>query len=134
MSNHQIIGHISIGVRNITLSRQFYTAIFAPLGLSLVYESPPDHKILVLGYGPDPDHEAVNIFQDGDDASAPGRGSHIAFNATGRAAVEMFHAAGIANGGVCDGPPGVRHQYGPRYFAAFLIDPDGWRLEAVYQK
>ena len=132
MAEHaQIIGHISLGVRNIAVSKVFYTAAFAPLGLSLVYESPPGGAVNTLGYGPDKEHEAVNIFEYGEKASPPGRGSHVAFNAPSRQAVAEFHAEGLKNGGACNGPPGLRKHYGPLYFAAFIVDPDGWRLEAV---
>lgn len=135
MSEHtQIIGHISIGVRDITIAKAFYTAVLAPLGLTLVYESPADSVTQVLGYGPDPEHEVVNIFEYGDDASPPGKGSHVAFNAPSRQAVEEFHAAAVGNGGTCNGLPGLREHYGPKYFAAFVVDPDGWRLEAVYKQ
>lgn len=128
---HQIIGHISIGVRSIGGSKRFYTATLAPLNLRLVYENPPGNGIPALGYGPDPDYEVVNIFQYGVQAAPPGRGSHVAFNAASRDAVEEFHAAGVGNGGTCNGAPGLREHFGPGYFAAFVIDPDGWRLEAV---
>lgn len=132
MSEHrQIIGHISIGVQSVELSKAFYTAILAPLGLHLVYESAPEHGVPTLGYGPDPDYEVVNIFEYGDEASPPGRGSHVAFNAPTRDAVEAFHAAGIRSGGTCNGAPDFREHFGPGYFAAFVVDPDGWRLETV---
>ncbi|SPN99112.1 uncharacterized protein DNG_02147 [Cephalotrichum gorgonifer] len=129
--HHQILGHISIGVRSIAQGKSFYTAVLAPLGLHLVYESPPGHSVATLGYGPDTSHEVVNIFEYGDAASPPGRGSHVAFNAPSREAVEEFHTAGVESGGASNGLPGLRENYGPTYFAAFLVDPDGWRLEAV---
>ena len=128
---NQIISHISIGVKDIAVSRPFYTAVLAPLGLHLVYESPPGHESPTLGYGPDQSYEVVNIFQYGDEAAPPGRGSHLAFNAPSRRAVEDFHAAGLQTGGVCNGAPGLREHFGPGYYAAFLVDPDGWRVEAV---
>jgi catechol 2,3-dioxygenase-like lactoylglutathione lyase family enzyme len=128
------IGHLSIGVRNYEVSKAFYTAVFTPLGLSLVYDSWAVNNSLLprtLGFGPDADHEMVNLFECGDDAQAPGAGSHIAFNATTRAAVDEFHAAALSHGGKSNGGPGLRAKYGPNYYAAFVIDPNGWRLEAV---
>ncbi|KAM5386413.1 hypothetical protein ACJZ2D_000376 [Fusarium nematophilum] len=134
------LGHVSIGVKDIGVSKAFYSAILAPLDLRLVYESHPQAsdasetsstKARVLGYGPDEDHELINIFEYPGDAHAPGRGFHLAFNAPNRQAVEAFHAAAIKNGGTCDGAPGLREWYGPNYFAAFVVDPEGWRLEAV---
>lgn len=128
------LSHISIGVRNFEISRKFYSATLSPLGLGLVYESrisPSRSESRTLGYGPDEDNEIVNIFEHGDEAYAPGRGCHIAFNASSHNIVMAFYAAAIANGGICNGKPGLREHYGQSYFAAFVIDPDGWRLEAV---
>jgi len=62
----------------------------------------------------------------------PGPGFHLAFRAPSRAAVDRFHAAALAAGGASDGAPGPRPDYGPTYYAAFVIDPDGHKLEAVY--
>lgn len=128
----QIINHISIGVKSIALSRPFYTAVLTPLNLPLVYESPPGHAVPTLGYGPDPGYEVINVFEY-PDAASPGRGCHMALSAPSREAVEAFHAAGLRNGGVCNGAPGLREHFGPGYFAAFLIDPDGWRWEVVFK-
>jgi catechol 2,3-dioxygenase-like lactoylglutathione lyase family enzyme len=125
-----ILGHVSFGVRSYETSKKFYTAIFTPLGISLVFDN-ADRKI--LGYGFDKKHEVVNIFERGEDAHAPGLGTHLAFNAPNRKAVGEFFEAGIAHGGKSNGPPGIRERYGENYYAAFLIDPDGFRLEAVYQ-
>ncbi|KAK4118506.1 Glyoxalase/Bleomycin resistance protein/Dihydroxybiphenyl dioxygenase [Parathielavia appendiculata] len=135
MSHHNPLGHISIGVRNYDIAKVFYTAVLAPLGLHLVYDSevstPGTKKIRTLGYGPNAKHELVNIFEFGDDASPPGPGFHLAFDAPSRDAVVEFHAQAMAAGGTDNGLPGVRKHYGANYFAAFVVDPDGWRLEAV---
>ncbi|KAK1755618.1 Glyoxalase/Bleomycin resistance protein/Dihydroxybiphenyl dioxygenase [Echria macrotheca] len=148
------LGHISIGVHSYTVSKAFYSAALSPLGLNLVFDSedpskggtaPPDpdttsspppstassKKVRTLGFGPDADHEILNIFEFGDDASPPGPGFHLAFNAPTRDAVVEFHAMALGFGGSDNGLPGVRKHYGERYFAAFVVDPDGWRLEAV---
>ena len=61
----------------------------------------------------------------------PPPGTHVCFCAPDRAAVHAFHAAGLAAGGTDYGAPGLRPHYGPGYYAAFLMDPDGWRIEAV---
>lgn len=134
----QPLGHLSIGVRSYSISKDFYSAILEPLGLRLVYDSESTGtgtgpgKPRTLGYGPDEEHELLNIFEYGDvEARAPGRGCHIAFNAASRRVVADFHAAALAHGGRCDGAPGLRRHYGENYFAAFVVCPDGWRLEAV---
>ncbi|KAJ4305986.1 hypothetical protein N0V88_000777 [Collariella sp. IMI 366227] len=138
MKHFNPLGHISIGVRNYEASKAFYTAILAPLGLKLVYDSEVlgqcPKKIRTLGYGPDKDHELVNIFEFGDEAAPPGKGFHLAFDAATREAVVEFHANAMEAGGADNGLPGVREHYGEHYFAAYVIDPDGWRLEAVCKK
>jgi len=127
------LGHISIGVRNYEVAKAFYTAALAPLGLRLVYDSGANtaKSPRTLGYGPDEDHELVNLFEYKEEASPPGRGCHVAFNATTRQAVKEFYDAALRSGGSSNGSPGLRTHYGPTYFAAFVICPDGWRLEAV---
>lgn len=67
------------------------------------------------------------------EARPPGPGFHLAFDAPDHAAVDAFHAAGLAAGGRDNGQPGLRPHYGATYYAAFLIDPDGHHLEAVHQ-
>ncbi|KAK4196858.1 Lactoylglutathione lyase [Triangularia verruculosa] len=135
MTHFNPLGHISIGVRDYAVSRAFYTAVLAPLGLKLVYDSGPISgvpigKVRTLGYGPDEEHELLNIFEY-QDSAPPGRGFHLAFNTPTRQAVIEFHAKAIELGGTDNGTPGVREHYGKNYFAAFVVDPDGWRLEAV---
>jgi catechol 2,3-dioxygenase-like lactoylglutathione lyase family enzyme len=68
-----------------------------------------------------------------DDAQAAGPGFHLAFAAPSRDAVDAFHRAAVANGATDNGAPGLREHYGPTYYAAFVIDPDGHRLEAVFK-
>ncbi|KAK0616677.1 Glyoxalase/Bleomycin resistance protein/Dihydroxybiphenyl dioxygenase [Immersiella caudata] len=147
MTHFNPLGHLSIGVRDYSVSKAFYSAILFPIGLSLVYDSEdpakggkalnPDadatkkKRTRTLGFGPDADHELLNIFEFGDDAAAPGAGFHLAFNAPTRDAVVEFHAMAIGFGGSDNGAPGIRKHYGANYFAAFVVDPDGWRLEAV---
>lgn len=105
-------------------SSRFYDAALAPLG---ILPEPSDGRI--AGYhrgGPD---EFLLICSDS--RPLPVQGSHICFSAPPRAAVREFHRAGIAAGGTGDGPPGLRPQYSPDYYAAFLVDPDGHRIEAA---
>lgn len=120
------LSHISFGVRSIESSKTFYSATLAPLGLPIVFESKD-----VLGYGPNEDEEVVNIFLLTEESHTPSNGFHLAFNAPTRDAVDAFHAAAVVNGGSSDGEPGLREHYGKNYYAAFVIDPDGWKLEAV---
>ncbi|KAK3333042.1 Glyoxalase/Bleomycin resistance protein/Dihydroxybiphenyl dioxygenase [Cercophora scortea] len=135
------LGHISIGVRNYEASKAFYSAVLSTIGLRLVYDSEAQPKPAAtdtttskprtLGFGVDEAHELLNIFEFADDAWPPGAGFHLAFNAPTREAVIEFHALAMGFGGRDNGVPGVRKHYGENYFAAFVVDPDGWRLEVV---
>ncbi|KAJ7933958.1 Glyoxalase/Bleomycin resistance protein/Dihydroxybiphenyl dioxygenase [Mycena leptocephala] len=130
------LGHVSLGVRNYEVSKAFYTAVLAPIGLRIVYDSEakkPSHNTRTLGYGRHEDEEPLNIFEFAK-AAPPGEGFHLAFNAPTRESVIEFHAKALEFGGKDNGKPGVRKHYGDNYFAAFVICPDGWRLEAVCKK
>jgi catechol 2,3-dioxygenase-like lactoylglutathione lyase family enzyme len=125
------LGHVSFGVRSYDMSKIFYTAVLQPFGVSIVYEN-LERK--VLGYGFKINQEILNIFERGTAAHPPGPGTHLAFNAPSRKAVREFWEAGVINGGRSDGKPGLRVAYGENYYAAFLFDPDGFKLEAVFQE
>ena len=116
--------HISIGVRDIAATRRFYDAALKPLGLSLLSDGETS-----LGYGRD----AVGLWISAVDcpvAADPQSGLHFCFAAPDRQSVADFHAAALAAGGKENGQPGLRADYGPDYFAAYALDPDGYRLEA----
>jgi len=126
-----LLGHISFGVQSYTRSKSFYNAILAPLGVHLVYDNATRG---VLGYGFEEGYEIINIFECKEGAAhPPGDGNHVALNAPSRAAVREFWEAGVRNGGVDRGGPGLRKDYGDFYYAAFLLDPDGFKLEVVFQ-
>lgn len=114
--------HIGLRVRDLEASLRFYEAALAPLGHVL---GPRDD--LGAGFGP-PGGPALWLHRSG---GAGGAGAHVAFRAATRAAVARFHAAGLGAGGRDNGGPGPRPDYGPAYYAAFLIDPDGNNVEAV---
>lgn len=122
-----IFDHVSVGVRDLDRAVAFYDATLAPLGLVRLFRS-----ARAAGYGPEGfEGEApFAVIAFGDEAR-PMLGLHLAFVAKDRTAVDGFFAAAIANGGVDDGPPGIRDHYDPGYYAAFVHDPDGNRLEAV---
>ena len=120
--------HLSVGVSDLARSVAFYDAALAPLGHHRMFRTGR-----AAGWGPEGfEGEApFAVIALGDGAAAPEPGLHLAFAATRRAQVDAFHAAALAAGGVDDGPPGIRERYDPGYYAAFVIDPDGHRLEAV---
>lgn len=120
-----MLHHLSLGVRDLALSAAFYDAALHALGYRRVFEDDD-----AIGYGV-ADGEDLLCLKHCAGAAAPGEGFHLAFAATSRAAVDQFHAAALAVGGQDNGPPGLRPDYGPHYYAAFLVDPDGYRIEAV---
>ncbi|MEZ4222888.1 MAG: VOC family protein [Polyangiaceae bacterium] len=125
-----MLNHISIGVSDFARSGAFYDAVFATLGYVRVLTHPR-----ALGYGPPgAKDEAFAILASGDQAKAPGLGCHIAFTATSRLQVDEFHAVALREGAASDGAPGPRPQYGQGYYAAFVLDLDGYRLEAVFHE
>ncbi len=117
-----MIDHVGFEVSDLARAARFYDAVFHAIGGRRTFESP--HAI---AYGMN-GHELWIVVR----GRPPGPGyGHIALAARGRKAVEAAHAAGVANGGTDDGPPGLRPDYGEAYFAAYLRDPDGLALEIV---
>lgn len=107
-----MINHISLGVADIAAAGRFYDAVLKP-----------------LGYGRD----AVALWISAAERPVPAdpaSGLHVCFDAPSRQAVDAFHAAAVAAGGADNGAPGLRAEYGPDYYAAFAVDPDGYRIEA----
>ena len=117
--------HIGLKVKDLEQSVRFYTSALAPLGHVL---SSNDGSS--AGFGPK--GEPALWINKGNGKAGPG--AHVALRAPDRGAVEKFHAAGLKAGGKDNGGPGLRTDYGPRYYAAFLLDPDGNNIEAVCTK
>lgn len=111
--------HIGLIIRNLDASRHFYTAALAPLGYV------PDAS--GTGFGP-PGEPALWLYEAG---RGSGGANHVAFKAPSRAAVDRFYQEALKAGGRDNGAPGVRADYGPTYYAAFVRDPDGNNVEAV---
>jgi catechol 2,3-dioxygenase-like lactoylglutathione lyase family enzyme len=124
--------HLSIGITDVGRSARFYDAALAPLGLVRVWSDiRPGEAGQAVGYGLPGGADLLALKHRPDAAVASGAGFHLAFAAPSRAAVDGFHAESIAHGGRSDGAPGLRTAYGEHYYAAFVLDPDGHRLEAV---
>jgi len=123
-----MLGHLSFGVADLTRAGAFYDGILQPLGYVRVWSS--EHGI---GYGAPGQNDKLALFTQPGPAAAPGPGFHLALTAPTRAAVDAFHAAAMRLGGRDEGAPGPRPDYGASYYAAFVIDPDGYKLEAVHQ-
>jgi catechol 2,3-dioxygenase-like lactoylglutathione lyase family enzyme len=127
-----MLHHLSLGVIDIERSACFYDAALAALGYGRVWSDiRPGEQNQAVGYGKPGGGDELALKQVAD---VPGDlpGFHVAFSAPSIAAVKQFHKAAVAAGGRDNGPPGLRPQYGPTYFAAFVVDPDGYRLEAVF--
>jgi catechol 2,3-dioxygenase-like lactoylglutathione lyase family enzyme len=121
-----MIDHVSVAVRDLRAAEAFYTALLAPLGLSKLREWPD----AALGFGKKYPEFWINkraaMDRVGEDS-----GVHICLRAPDTAAVDAFHAAALKAGGKSDGAPGLRPHYYQGYYAAFVCDPDGNRIEAV---
>jgi catechol 2,3-dioxygenase-like lactoylglutathione lyase family enzyme len=119
-----MLAHVSIGVSDIKRSGTFYDAALKPLGYSRLVDSKS-----ALGYGGD-DAGLWVLASESPVKPDMKSGLHFCFTAKDRAAVDAFHAAALKAGGKDNGKPGVRADYSPNYYAAFAIDPDGYRIEA----
>jgi len=122
-----MIGHMSLGVADLECAARFYDAVLVPLGYVQVWKNPHG-----AGYGTPDGNDKLALFPQ-TEPSAPRPGFHVAFVAPDAAAVDAFHAAAMTSGGTDNGAPGLRADYGPRYYAAFVVDPDGYNIEAVCQ-
>lgn len=119
----RLIDHIQIVVRDVPASRRFYEAVLGVIGVPLSG----------MGEGFVWADELVISAADSEAATGELTGRvHLAFQARDRAMVDAFHEAGLDAGGTDNGAPGVRAQYHPGYYAAFLLDPDGNNIEAVF--
>ena len=119
-----MLNHVSIGVRDIARTKRFYDAALTPLGYACLSESAAS-----LGYG----KGAVALWIAVADRPVPAdekSGLHFCFDAPTRNSVAAFHAGALGAGGRDNGKPGLRADYGANYYAGFVVDPDGYRLEA----
>jgi catechol 2,3-dioxygenase-like lactoylglutathione lyase family enzyme len=124
-----MIDHLSLAVSDLARSRAFYDAVLAPLGYRRMFDVED-----ASGYGrtgPHPLKEQALPFWITHNSDSPAMNGHVCFGAPTRAAVDAFHAAGLSAGGSDNGTPGLRPQYHKHYYAAFIVDLDGYRIEAV---
>lgn len=121
-----MLHHLSLGTSDLARSAAFYDAVLAALGYARVWA---DDTAVGYGYPGAGDKLAIKLRRDG--VTAPGSGFHVAFAATDRKAVARFYEAALEHGGRDNGPPGLRPHYGENYYAAFVLDPDGYAIEAV---
>lgn len=120
-----MLHHVSLGTADLDRARIFYDAVMQPLGLTRTLDVED-----AVGYGAGITVFSLNLPADGQPA-VPGNGVHIAFEVEKRALVDAFFDIAIAHGAVGDGAPGLRPQYDDHYYAAFVRDPDGNKIEAL---
>ena len=124
-----MIDHSGLKISDPVSSRRFYDVALAPLGYRVLMEVPTEYTggRVVLGYGvpPKPDFWVA-------EGSPETPRVHIAFRAASRAEVDAFYRAALAAGGRDNGPPGPRPHYHAAYYGAFVLDPDGHNIEAVF--
>ena len=124
--------HVSIGVTDLERSAAFYDAVLATLGHGRLFGGIDEFFIAYGRSVKEPFFEIVGTpLEPERGPSTPNNGAHFCFSATTRAQVRDFHAVALANGGTDAGAPGLRPQYTPDYYAAFVFDPDGHKIEAV---
>lgn len=128
-----MLHHLSLGVADIERAVAFYDAVFAPLGYARVWSDlRPGEANQAVGYGVPGGGDSLALKHRPAGQRPPGPGFHVAFAAPSREAVDAFHLTAFQHGGRDNGAPGLRAHYGPHYYAAFVIDPDGHNIEAVF--
>lgn len=115
--------HVKFGVTDYAASKAFYLQALQPLGVEIVSEGVPSYGVELSADG----KSSLCLFQTQEKPAQ----LHVAFVAQSREQVDAFHRAALAAGGKDNGPPGLRPQYHPNYYAAFVIGPDGHNIEAV---
>lgn len=120
-----MIDHISIAVRDLAAAASFYEALLAPLGMMRLENRPA-----TVSFGKSYPEFWLNL-REGMMPVPPGNGVHVCLRARTTAIVDAFHAAALAAGGTSEGAPGLRPHHGDGYYAAFIRDADGNRIEAV---
>ncbi|PDH64820.1 MAG: glyoxalase [Sphingomonadaceae bacterium MED-G03] len=120
-----MLHHLSLGTADLDRARSFYDPVMKAVGLSRTLDVED-----AVGYGAGITIFSLNLPADGQPASV-GNGVHVAFEVESRAAVDAFYATALAQGGTADGPPGLRPAYDAHYYAAFVRDPDGNKIEAL---
>lgn len=125
-SESPMLHHLSFAVSDLARSVDFYDAALSPLGYIQVWADDT-----AVGYGFPGSGDKFAIKFDPSHAVAPGPKFHLAFTAPSRESVKQFHTAALEHGGQDNGVPELCPEYGEHYYAAFVIDPDGYRIEAV---
>lgn len=123
-----VLSHVTLGTNDAARSVRFYDNVLGALGWQRLPRPPGKAPY----YEKDGQWPGLYLYKPEDGRPATwGNGTHIAFDAETRESVDAFHAAALAHGGMSEGPPGLRPHYGDNYYAAYVRDPDGNKLQAV---
>lgn len=128
------IDHVSVGITNMTRAKAFYDAALKPLGMEPIMPVEFSGQLVGVGYGIGRKPSFWIQLPINRKPASMGNGVHIAFTADSREAVDAFYLAALEQGGVEDGAPGLRTEYHPDYYGAFVRDPDGNKIEACSHK
>jgi catechol 2,3-dioxygenase-like lactoylglutathione lyase family enzyme len=120
-----VIDHVSVAVRDLQASARFYEAVLGALGFTKLEKRPA-----TIAFGKSYSEFWINL-REGTPRVAADSGAHVCFRARSTEMIDAFHAAALAAGGTSDGDPGLRPQHGEGYYAAYIRDFDGNRIEAV---
>lgn len=124
-----MIDHIGIVVNDYAASKKFYEPVLAAIGAKMIMEFPEGtHGQSVSGWGRE--QQPTFWFSNCPDGTKPSP-VHVALSCADRPSVDAFHEAALKHGATCDGKPGLRPHYHPNYYAAYIIDPSGHKIEAV---
>jgi len=123
-----MLDHLGLGVSDYEKSKAFYVKALKPLGIGIIMEVTAEQTGGEAAVGFGKDQKPFFWFGAGEKAT---EGIHVAFAANDRKTVDAFYKAAIAAGGRDNGAPGLRPQYHPNYYGAFVFDPDGNNIEAV---
>lgn len=128
-----MLDHITLGVNDLTAAKKFYDAVFATMGIQCSQEEKDDSgELVAAGYDLKTVFFWVCLPLDETRAAASCNGTHIALTADTKEQVNDFYDAALQNGGTDDGPPGLRPHYHDKYYAAFVRDPQGHKIEIVF--
>ncbi len=122
-----MLDHITFRVSDIQKTEAFYSAVLKPLGYTLSYDHTFDDNVRVIGFGKD--GKIDSWFTAGTPVSGP---AHISWKADSKEQVDEFHKVALVAGGKDNGAPGIRTEYHANYYGAFVLDPDGNNIEAVF--
>ena len=125
------IAHVSVGVRDVKKAQVFYDAVLGALGYKPIMPFSAEGLLVAVGYGEQPGRPDFWIqLPINRQPASMGNGVHIAFDCATRAQVDAFYLAAMSHAGADEGKPGLRSEYHPDYYGAFVRDPDGNKLEA----